>query len=73
LSRTVKKIFAMVICDLINASLRLPVFENKNNSHIREHKINNCGFWQYIEVLLSKMIGLCKKLNIIYDIITCNS
>ncbi len=36
--------------------------------HIREHKINTG-----IEVLWSETIGLCKKLNIIYNIITCNT
>lgn len=34
--------------------------------------MNLRGSWQYIEVLLSETTGLCKKLNIIYDNITCN-
>ncbi len=34
--------------------------------------MNTRGSWQYFEVLWSKTIGLCKKLNIIYNIITCN-
>ncbi len=34
--------------------------------------MNTRGSWQYIEVLWSETIGLCKKLNIIYNIITCN-
>ncbi len=29
---------------------------------------NTRGSWQYIEVLWSEMIGLCKKLNIIYNL-----
>ncbi len=37
-----------------------------------QHKINTLGSWQYIEVLWSEKIGLCKKLNVIYYIITCN-
>ncbi len=40
--------------------------------HIKEHKIGTYGSWWYIEVLWSEMIGLCKKLNIIYNIITWN-
>ncbi len=31
--------------------------------------MNTCGSSQYIEVLQSKMFGLCKKLNVIYNII----
>ncbi len=46
-------------------------FESKKK-HIRQHKINTCDSWWYIEVLWSWTIGLCKKLNIIYYIITCN-
>ncbi len=38
----------------------------------RQDKINTHGSWQYIEVLWSKTIGLCKKLNIIHNIIACN-
>ncbi len=34
--------------------------------------MNTCGSWRYIEVLWSETIGLCKKLNIISSIITCN-
>ncbi len=30
------------------------------------------SWWYTIEVLWSKTIGLCRKLNIIYNIITCN-
>ncbi len=37
-----------------------------------EHKLNTHGSWLYFEVLWSETIGLCKKLNIIYYIITCN-
>ncbi len=42
--------------------------------HIRQHKINTCGSWRNIEILWGKTISLwlCKKLNIIYDIIICN-
>ncbi len=40
--------------------------------HNKEHKLNIPGFWWYIEFLWSETIGLCKKLNIIYNIITCN-
>ncbi len=40
--------------------------------HNKEHKLNTPGFWWYIEFLWSETIGLCKKLNIIYNIITCN-
>ncbi len=32
--------------------------------------MNTRGSWWYIEVLWSEVIGLCKKLKIIYDIIT---
>ncbi len=39
----------------------------ESKKHIREHKINTG-----IEVLWSETIGLCKKLNIIYNVITCN-
>jgi len=31
--------------------------------------MNTHGSWWYNEVLWSEMIGLCKKLNIIYNII----
>ncbi len=34
--------------------------------------MNTRGSWWYIEVLWREMISLCKKLNIIYNIITCN-
>ncbi len=34
--------------------------------------MNTHGSWRCTYVLWSKMIGLCKKLNIIYNIITCN-
>ncbi len=34
--------------------------------------MNPSGSWWYIVVLWSETIGLCKKLNIIYNIITCN-
>jgi len=37
-----------------------------------EHTINIYGSWRYIEILWSEAIGLCMKLNIIYNIITCN-
>ncbi len=40
--------------------------------HIRQHKMNPRDSWWYIEVLWSETISLCKKLNIIYYIITCN-
>ncbi len=46
-------------------------FESQK-THIRQHKINTRDSWRYIEVLWSETIGLCKKLNIIYNIITCN-
>ncbi len=35
--------------------------------------INTCGSWRYIQVLWSKTIGLCKKLNIIYNTNICNT
>ncbi len=34
--------------------------------------MNTSGSWWYIEVLWSETINLCRKLNIIYNIITCN-
>ncbi len=43
-------------------------FENQKSIY-RQHKINS---WRYVEVLWSKMTGLCKKRIIIYNIITCN-
>ncbi len=46
-------------------------FENKQK-HIKDHKINTHSFWWYTEILWSETIGLCKKLNIIYNIITPN-
>ncbi len=42
-------------------------FESQKK-HIRHHKINPRGFWQYIAILWSKTISLCKKLNVIYNI-----
>ncbi len=39
---------------------------------IKEHKMNTHGSWRYAEVLWRNMIGLCKKLKIIFNIITCN-
>ncbi len=53
---------------------RLTIETNKktNKKYIKEHKMNPCGTWQYIEVWWSETIGLCKKLNIIYNIINCN-
>ncbi len=44
----------------------------KKKKPIKEHKINTHGSWRYTEVLWRNMIGLCKKLNIIFNIITCN-
>ncbi len=37
--------------------------------------MNTRGSWRYIEFLWCETIGLCKKLNIIYNIINflCNS
>ncbi len=46
-------------------------FENKQK-HIKDHKMNTHSFWWYTEILWSETIGLCKKLNIIYNIITPN-
>ncbi len=46
--------------------------KKKKKKHIRQHKINTSDSWRYIEVLWSETISLCKKLNIIYSIITCN-
>ncbi len=37
-----------------------------------KHTINIRGSWWYIEILWSETIGLCMKLNIIYNIIICN-
>ncbi len=37
-----------------------------------QYEVNNHGSWRYIEVLWSKSIGPCKKLNIIHNIIACN-
>ncbi len=34
--------------------------------------MNTHGSWRNIEVLWSETFGLCKKLNINYNIITCN-
>ncbi len=34
--------------------------------------MNTHGSWRYIKVLWSETISLCKKLDIIYSIITCN-
>ncbi len=47
-------------------------FESQKRIY-RQHKSNTCGSWWYIKVLWSKTIGLCKKLNIIYNIVTCSS
>ncbi len=44
----------------------------RKKEHIKEHKSNTRGSWQYIKILWSKTIGVCKKLNINYNIITCN-
>jgi len=33
---------------------------------------NTRSSWRYIDILWSKTTSLCKKLNIIYNIITCN-
>ncbi len=57
-SRTVKKIFSLVILEM-----------QVSEKHIKEHKINTRGSWRYIEVSWSETISLCKKPNIIYNII----
>ncbi len=46
-------------------------FERQKGKY-RHHKMNPCGSWWYIEVFWRETIGLWKKLNIIYNIITCN-
>ncbi len=45
----------------------------ESKKHIKEHKINTLFSCQYIEALWSEKISLCKILNIICNIITCNS
>ncbi len=40
--------------------------------HFRQDDINIHGSCRYIEILWSETIDLFKKLNIIYNIITCN-
>ncbi len=47
-------------------------FESQKKQH-KQNKINTHGFWWYIEVLLSEIIDLHRKLKIMYNIITCNS
>ncbi len=55
----------MVLGDSYNASQWLPsLWESKNKSRNTS--------WRHIKVLWSETIGLCKKLNVIYSIITCN-
>ncbi len=44
----------------------------KKEKHIRQRRINPCASWRHTEVFWSKTISLCKKLNFIYNIITCN-
>ncbi len=72
-SRRVKKIFSWIrgswwFIKCKSAAARLWA----SKKQIKEHKINTCDSWRYKEVLWSESIDLCKKLNIIYDIITCN-
>ncbi len=47
-------------------------FLSKKINHIKEHKMTTCGSWRYIRALWSEIISLCKKLNIIYNIIAGN-
>lgn len=44
----------------------------KSQKNFRQHKINTRGSWRCIEVLWSEAIGLCKRLNITYIIISFN-
>ncbi len=54
------------------ATIKSKKTNKKKTSIYRQHKINTSGSWWYIEVLWSKIIILCKKLKMIYNIITCN-
>ncbi len=60
---TVKKIFTVIIGDSYNASQWLPVFKKEKKAYTENTR------WI---PLWSETISLCKKLNIIYYIITCN-
>ncbi len=40
------------------------MFLRVKKHHIKEHEVNNCGSWWYIEVLWSETISLCKKPNV---------
>ncbi len=53
----------------INAS---HCYHFKSQKSTMQHEINTHSCSWYIEVLWSKTISLCKKLNIIYNTITCN-
>ncbi len=46
-------------------------FKLKKRIYKQDKRITH-GSWRYIEVFWSETIGLCKKLNIICNIITCN-
>ncbi len=46
-------------------------FESQKSMY-SQHKMNARGSWWYIDVLWIETTGLCKKLNIINNIITCN-
>ncbi len=64
-SRTQKWTLAVNLLTLGPSSMCVAFF-------VRQDQMNTRGSWWYIEVLWSEIIGLCKKLNIIYNIITCN-
>ncbi len=55
---------------LVPSQWLLSLCESKK--HIKQHKINICASWWYFEVWWSETIGVYKKLNIIYNIITYN-
>ncbi len=67
-SKTVKKIFAEPCYKMQVNGYRH--FESQKSIY-RQHKMNPRGSWLLTEVLWSET-ELCKKLNIIYNIITCN-
>ncbi len=51
--------------------MQVPSLEKKIYMYISEHKISTRGSRWYIEELWNEMIGLCKKLSIMYNIPTC--
>ncbi len=63
-----KEYFSLKLWSLVNHKMQIRGWEsNKAYQAINTHES-----WRYIEVLWSETISLCKKMNISYNIITCN-